>query len=454
MKSISNDKIIEKNKNYIWHPFTQMGDYMQSDPLIIERGDGIKLIDIDGNSYYDGVSSLWVNIHGHRVSQIDDAIRMQLDTIAHSTLLGQANIPAILLAEKLVGLTPDNLTKVFYSDSGSEAVEIGLKIAYQYWKLKGAPERRSFAAMTNAYHGDTIGATSVGGMDLFHSVYKDLLFPTHQIPYPDKYRFNGTESECANYCISKLAQLLNSKGNEIAGLIVEPLVQGAAGMIMMPAGFMKDVERLCREFGVLLLADEVATGFGRTGKMFACDHEGIEPDIMMIAKGITGGYLPLAATLTSETIYSAFLGDYSEKKTFFHGHSYTGNQLGCAAALANIALFEVNNLVSEVSRKSMRIRQQLETLNDLSHVGDVRCKGLMAGIELVKNKKTKEPYAWEDQIGTKVCDHSRKLGMILRPLGNVVVFMPPLASTDVELEEMMTILRKAIVSGTRGESDQ
>ncbi len=437
-------KLREKNKQYIWHPFTQMKDYLESEPIIIKQGEGITLIDVDGNRFYDGVSSIWLNVHGHNNGEINQAIIEQLKKISHSTLLGQANVPSILLAEKIINITPNNLTKVFYSDSGSEAVEIGLKIAYQYWNLKGQDKKKSFIAMTNAYHGDTIGATSVGGMDLFHATYRELLFKTYRSSYPDIYRFDGSEEECCTDCLNKLEELIKSKHEEIAGLIVEPIVQGAAGMIMMPNGFMKQLESICKSHNILLLADEVATGFGRTGKMFACDHENIKPDIMMVAKGLTGGYLPLAATLTTEEIYSAFLGDYSEQKTFFHGHSYTGNQLGCAAAIANINLFEKNNLIDTLLEKSLLISKLLNGLNHHPHVGDVRITGMMTGIELVKNKASKQPYRWEEKMGIKVCDESKNLGMIIRPLGNVVVFMPPLVSTNEELADMISILITAI----------
>ena len=417
--------LAEIDKSCIWHPFTQMKDYAQSDPIIISQGEGIKLIDTKGREYYDGVSSLWVNVHGHRVPEIDAAIINQLARIGHSTLLGLANEPSIHLAEKLVRITPEKLKKVFYSDSGSEAVEIGLKIAYQYWHLKGDHKRKKFISMTNAYHGDTIGSTSVGGMDLFHATYKDLLFEKITVPYPFPYRYCGSSVQCAEHTINSLKNVLETRHQEIIGLILEPMVQGAAGMVVMPEGVLTKVAELCRGFEILFLTDEVATGFGRTGKMFACEHEDIQPDIMMLAKGLTGGYLPLAATLTSNEVYSAFLGDYEEKKTFFHGHTYTGNQLACSAALANLDLFEKTDLIQKVQEKSLFLASLLEPFNELPHVGDIRNKGFMTGIELVKDKKTKEPYPWEEKIGVQVCDRCRDLGMIIRPLGNVIVFMPP-----------------------------
>lgn len=439
--------IAELDKQYVWHPFTQMQDYVASDPVVIASGSGVKLVDTHGRSYYDGVSSLWLNVHGHCVPEIDTAIREQLQQIAHSTMLGLANIPAALLAEKLVALTPPGLNHVFYSDSGSASVEIGLKMAYHYWRLKGECRTR-FINMTNAYHGDTIGAVSVGGIDLFHETYRDLLFPTVEVPYPHPYRFEGSSDECVKHCLQALDDALAEHGPDIIGLIVEPLVQGAAGMIVMPDGFLKALEQRCRQHGILLLTDEVATGFGRTGRMFACEHEDVRPDILMTAKGLTGGYLPLAATVASDAVYETFLGAYDEQKTFFHGHSYTGNQLCCAAALANVQLFENGDLLNRINANHSVIQEGLAAISDCGHVGDVRNRSYMTGIELVVDRNTKEAYDWQQQIGVRVCDRSRELGMIIRPLGNVIVFMPPLASTTDELSDMLCILRQAIVDAT------
>ena len=441
--TLAHDDIAALDKRCVWHPFTQMQDWTAGDPVIIERAQGVRLVDIRGDEYYDGVSSLWLNIHGHRVPEIDAAIRDQLDRVAHSTLLGLANIPSARLAAKLAELTPAGLDHVFYSDSGSESVEVALKMAYQYWRLLGQ-ERSRFIKMTNAYHGDTIGAVSAGGIDLFHSTYRDLLFPTFEVPYPYPYRFDGSVDDCVAHCLAALDDILTDHAADVAGLIVEPLVQGAAGMIMMPDGFLKALEQRCRDSGVLLITDEVATGFGRTGRMFACDHEDVCPDIMTLAKGLTGGYLPLAATVTSEAIFEVFLGEYTEQKTFFHGHSYTGNQLCCAAALASLELFETSDLLARVNENHATIRQVLAEIAECEHVGEVRNRGFMTGIELVRDRSTREPYAWQEQIGVKVCDRSRELGMIVRPLGHVVIFMPPLASTAAELQEMLSILHRSI----------
>lgn len=437
-------ELAAKDKRYVWHPFTQMQDWEQSDPLIVARGEGFKLIDVQGRAYYDGVSSLWVNVHGHHVPELDQAIRDQLDRIAHSTLLGLANVPSILLAEQLVTLAPRRLRHVFYSDTGSAAVEIALKMAYQYWRHRGQPQRRFFVKMQEAYHGDTIGSVSVGGMDLFHAAFRDLLFPTITAPYPYPYRFAGSAAACADECARRLEAILAERHREIIGLILEPLVQGAAGMICMPPGFLKRCEELCRRYGVLLLTDEVAVGFGRTGRMFACEHEDVQPDLLMTAKGLTAGYLPLAATLASHEIYEAFLGDYSELKTFYHGHTYTGNPLGCAVALANIRLYRERRLLDKVARDAEWLLARLRRLEALPHVGEVRGRGLMFGIELVQDQATKEPFPPAARAGARICERTRELGMILRPLGNVVVFMPPLAAPAADLCAMADILETAL----------
>jgi adenosylmethionine-8-amino-7-oxononanoate transaminase len=449
--SLTYEQLSQKNKQYVWHPFTQMKDYLEDNPLIIERGEGRKLYDVQGNAYWDGVSSIWLNVHGHRVQELDDAIQEQLGKIAHSTLLGMANVPAILLAEKVVHLMPKGLTKVFYSDSGATAVEIAIKMALQYWKHKGKKEKYKFVTMKEAYHGDTIGAVSVGAIDLYHETFRPLLFPSIKLPYPYTYRSPYRGEEIVQKHLEEMERLLKEQSHEIAAVVVEPIVQGASGIIVMPEGYLKGLRELCTKYGVLLIADEVATGFGRTGKMFACEHEGVTPDILTAGKGLTGGYLPVAITVATDEIYNAFLGDYEEQKTFFHGHSYTGNPLGCAVALANLDLFESTNLVQEVEHKSEYIAQRLSAFYDLKHVGDIRQKGFMVGIELVKDRETKEPFSWKERIGVRSCQRARELGMLLRPLGNVVVFMPPLASTIEELDEMLTILYRAIEETTEGE---
>ncbi|WP_051541140.1 adenosylmethionine--8-amino-7-oxononanoate transaminase [Caldalkalibacillus mannanilyticus] len=428
----------------MWLPFTQMKDYNQN-PLIIESAEGIKVKDTEGKEYYDGFSSVWLNPHGHRKAELDQAIRQQLEMIAHSTLLGMTNIPATELAEKLVHLTPEGLTRVFYSDSGATSVEIALKMAFQYWYNKGNRSKKKFVTMKNGYHGDTIGAVSVGALDIFHKVYQPLLFDSFKVPYPYPYRHpSGDPETCREECLAELQQVLEQHHEEIAALIVEPMIQGAGGMIVMPSGFLKGVERLCRQYNVLFITDEVATGFGRTGEMFAVNHEGVIPDIMTMGKMLTGGYLPVAATVTTEEIYQAFYADYTELKTFFHGHSYTGNQLGCAVALANLELYEKEKLIPQVQEKSTFVSTLLEEFQQLEHIGNIRQIGLMVGLELVQNKESKEPFEWAKRMGYHTSLKMRELGMLTRPMGDTLVFMPPLASTESELEAMLAIMKQAI----------
>ena len=447
----NHQQLIEKSKRHLWLPFTQMKDY-DANPLIIESGEGIKLKDTEGKEYYDGFSSVWLNVHGHRKQELDEAIRCQLDKIAHSTLLGMTNIPATELAERLVQIAPQGLNRVFYSDSGAASVEIALKIAFQYWRNLGIQGKQKFVTMRNGYHGDTIGAISVGSIDIFHQVYQPLLFDSYKVSFPYVYRHpSGDANICRDECLVELEGLLKENHQEIAALIMEPMVQGAGGMIVMPSGYLKGLQQLCKKYDVLLIADEVATGFGRTGEMFACNHEEVTPDIMTAGKGITGGYLPVAITMTTEKIYQAFYDDYTELKTFFHGHSYTGNQLGCAVALANLDLFESEEIVSNVQRKSVLVNRELQSFYELKHVGDIRQVGLMAGIELVHDKNTKQPFEWADRTGFQVALKLRELGMLTRPMGDNVVFMPPLASSDQELIDMIALMRRAIELVTEGE---
>ncbi|PRX35577.1 adenosylmethionine-8-amino-7-oxononanoate aminotransferase [Orenia metallireducens] len=444
--------LLEKNKKYVWQPFTQMKEWVENEQLIIERGEGVKLYDTEGNSYYDGVSSIWLNVHGHQKKELNDAIKEQLEKISHTTMLGLANVPATELAEKLVQITPGGLNKVFYSDSGSTAVEIGLKMAFQYWQQidEDCGSKDKFITLKNAYHGDTVGSVSVGGVDLFHKIYRPLLFDSLKAPSPYCYRcsFGEEEGKCNFSCIKELERMMKDHHREIAALVIEPLVQGAGGMITAPKGYLSKARELCDKYNILMLTDEVAVGFGRTGKMFACEHEGVSPDIMTVAKGISGGYLPISATLTTDEIYNAFYDDYASQKTFFHGHSFTGNPLAAAVSLANIDLFEKEEIIKKLQDKIKLAQNKLESFKELKHVGDIRQQGLMVGIELVKDKKSKEEYPWEQRKGVKVCMVAREKGMIIRPLGNVVVFMPPLCSTKEELTEMLEIIYESIVEVT------
>lgn len=457
------DKLAEIDKTKIWHPFTQMQEWEGEEITIISEGDGFYLKDVKGRTYIDGVSSLWCNVHGHRKKEIDEAVKDQLDKIAHSTFLGLSNVPAILLADQLIKIAPNGLTRVFYSDSGSESVEIALKMAYQYWQQKGRKEKNKFAKLSNAYHGDTLGSVSVGGIELFHELYKPLLFETFEIPTPYTYRWNavdftefmpnGDRKSFAAFVKKEslriLEEVLSAHEGEIAGLVMEPLMQGAAGMIVHPQGYLAEVRRLTQKYNILLILDEVATGFGRTGKMFACEHEDVTPDIMTVAKGLTGGYLPLAATLTTEEIYEAFLGDYSEYKTFFHGHTFTGNPLACRAALANLEIFEKEQTLEAMQPKIKWLAKRLESFWQLEHVGDIRQAGFMVGIELVKDRETREPYPLPLKMGGKVCQRVKEHGIWIRPLGNVVVLMPAPAMDQATLAKLLDGVEESIAYATR-----
>lgn len=438
-----------KDKQYIWHPFTQMKGWLEERQTVITDANGIILKDSEGNSYYDGVSSLWVNLHGHRRPEIDQAIIAQIGKVAHSTALGLANIPAADLAELLVKVTPKGLEKVFYSDDGSTAVEVALKMAFQYWKHKGKPKKEKFIALDSAYHGDTIGAVSVGGVDLFHRAFSSLLFTGYKVPSPSCYHCKLTlRDECQMQCLKVLEVVLEKHHEEIAGLIIEPMVQAAAGMLMAPAGYLKRVRELTSQYGVLLIADEVATGFGRTGRMFACDHECVSPDLLCLSKGITGGYLPLAATLTTQEIFDAFLGGLKEKKTFYHGHSYTANQLACAAGIASLKIFTTDHVLEAMQPKILLISECLQKIACLPHVGDARQRGMIVGIELMQDKEKYIPYAWEQTMGAAVCMKAREHGLFIRPVGDVVVFMPPLCSTEEEIKTMLAMIERSIIEVT------
>ena len=463
---------IEKDRKYIWHPFTQMRDWQTDDFPVIEKGDGCYLVDTEGRKYLDGVSSLWCNVHGHRVKELDRAIERQLKKISHTTVLWATHPTAIELAEKLIAIAPGNnarahsraglnlpyekgegsgedkqrLTRVFYSDSGSEAVEIALKMAFQYWAQKGHPEKKKFARLVNAYHGDTLGAVSVGGIDLFHQIYKPLLFDSIAIPSPYRYRWEtGSDPEkVKNESLNAMEEILKRHHEELAAFMMEPLMQGAAGMIDQPEGYISRARELTRKYNTLLIFDEVATGFGRTGMMFAAEHENVTPDIMTVAKGITGGYLPLAATLTTEEVYEAFLGRYEEFKTFFHGHTYTANPLACAVAIANLEIFEKQKTLEKLQPRIRLIKKRLEGFYKLECVGDIRQCGVMVGIELVRDKATRQTFEPQEKIGVRVIERARKKGAILRPLGPVIVLMPPLGMSERELNKLLDITYESI----------
>jgi adenosylmethionine---8-amino-7-oxononanoate aminotransferase len=410
------------DRNHVWHPFTQQQGWSEEEPLVIERGEGSYLFDVEGRRYLDGTAALWCNVHGHRHPAIDAAVREQLDRVAHTTMLGLTHPGATELAARLTEIAPAGLSRVFYSDSGSTAAEIALKIAFQYQQQRGESRRTKFVRLREAYHGDTIGSVSVGGIDLFHSTYRPLLFETHVAEPGDA---------------ADLERVLAAHGEEVAAVVVEPLVQGAAGILVQPEGYLRAARELCDRFGVLLVCDEVATGFGRTGTMFASEQEGVAPDLMCLAKGITGGYLPLAATLATEEIYEGFLGSYEEFKTFFHGHTYTGNPLACAAALANLDVFEQERTLERLQPKIALLEELLADVAAMDEVAEVRQKGFMVGLDLGNHDDAL-------RMGHRVTVEARRRGAFIRPLGNTVVLMPPLSISEEELRELVAIARGSI----------
>lgn len=414
-------ELVELDRTVLWHPFTQMADW---NPLVIARGEGNYLFDHDGRKYLDGVSSLWCNVHGHHHPRLDRALRDQLEKLAHSTFLGLTHEPGIRLAAALLEVVPRCLKRVFYSDSGSTAVEIALKQSFQYWQLRGRKAKQKFLRLGDAYHGDTLGAVSVGGIELFHRIFGPLL--THSIAIPSPAGSDGSAA------LQRLEDELSRRSYEIAAFIFEPLIQGAAGMLVHPPGFLKAAAELCRKHDVHLIVDEVATGFGRTGTMFACEQESVEPDFMCLAKGIAGGYLPLAATLATEDVYSAFLGSHSEMKHFFHGHTFTANPLACAVGIESLALLRESTLASSVAITPLVVAA-LQRISEHPRVKSVRRRGLMIGIEL-------EPIEG-GFAGREVCELARAHGVIIRNLGDVVVWMPPLSL----MEEDLILLERATV---------
>jgi adenosylmethionine-8-amino-7-oxononanoate aminotransferase len=415
---------IELDKRHVWHPFTQQRGWCEETQLVIVGGEGTDLVDADGRRYIDGVASLWCNVHGHRHPLIDAAIRDQLDRIAHSTMLGLTHSPGAELAARLSATAPPGLERVFYSESGSAAVEIALKMAFQYWRQRGEPRRTSFVTLTDAYHGDTLGAVSVGGIDLFCGAFGPLLFGSHRVEPGD---------------VERLECVLDFHAGEIAAVIVEPLVQGAAGIRLQPPGFLRAVRELTAARDVLLIADEVATGFGRTGTMFACEQERVAPELLCLGKGLTGGYLPLAATLATEEVYEGFLGEHEDYRTFFHGHTFTGNPLGCAAAIASLEAFEREATLLRLQPKIRLLGELLEPIAELAEVAEVRGRGFMVGIDLGEH----DPAL---RLGHRVTVEARARGAIVRPLGDTVVLMPPLAISLADLRRLVESVADSIVA--------
>jgi adenosylmethionine---8-amino-7-oxononanoate aminotransferase len=444
MSEPSKREIVALDHTHLWHPFTQMQEWLADEPLVIAAAEGNHLIDTDGRRYLDGVSSLWCNVHGHRHPAIDAAIRDQLGRVAHTTLLGLASPPAAMLAARLAAVAPTGLTRSFYSDAGATAVEIALKLALQYWRLRGE-ERPGFVALVEAYHGDTLGAMSVGFSETFHRFYQPLL-PVERVPPP--YVLERVEGHAAHdalvVALERLENTLRRTHGTIAAVVIEPLMQGAAGMWPQPVDYLHEVRALTRRYDTLLVCDEVATGFGRTGRLFACDHSGTTPDLLVLGKGLTGGYLPLAATLATEEIFRAFLGPYDGYSAFFHGHTFTGNALACAAALASLDLF-TPALLASLPEKSAALATALAThVRPLASVFEIRQRGLMVGIELMRDPERREAFAPAERIGHRVILAARRRGVVLRPLGDVLVLMPPLSITTEEITALVTVAAESI----------
>ncbi len=443
-------ELIKKDVQYVWHPDTQMKEYETESPIIIEKGKGIYVWDVEGNKYIDAIASWWVNTLGHSHPRLNKALCEQVEKIEHVLLAGFSHIPAIELAEELVKLTNNDLKKVFYSDNGSTATEVALKMAYQYCVQTGNPGKTKFVALEQSYHGDTLGAVSVGGVDIFSKVFKPLLFDIFQAKSPYCYRCPlGLDNKtCSIECINSVEEIFEKHHQEIAAMIVEPLVQGACGMRMYPAEYLKKLRALCDKYEIILIDDEVAMGFGRTGKMFAYEHAQITPDIVCLAKGITAGYLPLAVTMTTEKIFNAFYDDYEKYKAFYHGHSFTGNPLAASIALENLKIFKEENIIDRLQPKIEHFQKELDRLKELKHVGDVRYTGMVAAVELVKNKESKETFDSSLRIGKKVYKEALKLGAILRPLGHIIYFIPPYVITDEEIIALVEIAYKSIKTAT------
>jgi len=449
------NNLVKKDLKYIWHPYTQMKDCKKMPPLLIKRAKGIKLYDNNGNFYYDTISSWWCNIHGHNHPKIKCAIKKQLNSLEHVLFAGFTHETAVLLAERLVSLVPKGLNKVFFSDNGSTAVETALKMSFQYWKNIGMPRKKKFVSLDYSYHGDTIGAMSVSAVGLFNKMFSPLFFDSIKVPSPYCYRcpIGKEKASCSIDCVRPLGDIIKKKNSTIAALILEPIVMAAGGMIIYPKEYLKKASEIAKKYNVHLILDEVATGFGRTGKMFACEHAGVKPDFMCLSKGITSGYLALGATLTTNKIYNAFYDDYEKKKTFYHGHTFTANPIAVSAALANLQIFEEENMLVKTKEKISLFHNYLENFRKLDFVGDVRYIGMIGALELVKDKKTKEIFDFKERIGLKIYKEGLKENIILRPLGNIIYLYLPLATSK---KELLTILKKTfkIIQGLNKAGDR
>ncbi|UHA58733.1 adenosylmethionine--8-amino-7-oxononanoate transaminase [Metabacillus litoralis] len=446
---MNSSNLQKRDVNHIWHPCSQMKDYEEFPPIVIKKGDGIYLYDENGKQYMDAVSSWWVNLFGHSNQRISQALSQQAFELEHVIFANFTHEPAILLAEKLVKYTPKGLNKVFFADNGSSAIEVALKMSFQYHMQKNKPNKKRFLSLTDAYHGETLGALSVGGVSLYNEVFQPLLLNTVRAQGPDCYRcpFNQTPNHCDTPCISFVEEQLEKHAEEITAIIIEPLIQAAAGMKMYPPSYLKKLKELCLQYDVHLIADEVAVGFGRTGTLFACEQAGITPDFMCLSKGLTGGYLPLSVVMTTDDVYEAFYDDYASMKAFLHSHSYTGNPLACRVALEVLNIFEEENIIKENQVKSIYMREKAsQEFSDLPYVGEYRQIGMVGAIELVRDKETKEPFPSKERVGYQIYRIALEKGLLLRPLGNVLYFMPPYVIEKEEIDKMIQVASDSIQS--------
>jgi len=445
-------EIIRLDRNHIWHPCTQQKDHEALPPIPIARGEGVYLIDVDGNRYIDGVSSWWVNLFGHNHPRLNRALTEQASRIAHHIFAGFTHEPAVELARRLCALAPPGLSKVFFADNGSSAVEVALKMSFQYWQQSGQPEKTRFVSISEAYHGETLGALSVGGCDLYREVYRPILLEGFRAQGPDCFRcpYGLRRSSCDAECFEHLEQLLTREQQRTAAVIIEPLIQGAAGMRIYPPVYLKKLRELCDACSVHYIADEIAVGFGRTGRMFANEHAGVTPDLLCLSKGITGGYLPLSVTLATDAIYEAFYDDYAAQKAFLHSHSYTGNPLACAVAVEVLKIFEEERILEALIPKMAMLDEQVTRFEALPHVGEFRRCGMVAAVEMVADKRGMVPYRWQERRGLEVYRKALAKGALLRPLGNVIYFMPPLTIGADELSTLLDTAWEAIAEVTSG----
>lgn len=447
---MKNQDIIDRDLSVLWHPCTQMKDHEQLPMVPIKSASGVFLEDFEGNRYLDAISSWWVNLFGHANPVINEAVKSQVDNLEHVLLAGFTHEPVIQLSEQLVEITPKGLNKCFYADNGSSAVEVALKMSFHYWLNKGKQKKRTFLSLENSYHGETIGALSVGDVALYKETYEPLLMKSISAPSPDAYlkEAGETSSQFAERQLEKLEEILTSRADEICAVIIEPLVQCAGYMRMYDELYLKKLRKACDDYGVHLIADEIAVGFGRTGTMFACEQAGISPDYICLSKGLTGGYLPLSVVLTTDDVYEAFYDDYESMRAFLHSHSYTGNPLGCAAALATLKIFRNDNVIARNQNLIKKMASAIEPFKDHPHVSDVRQCGMIAAVEMAKEPKIKKAYPWQERRGLRVYKHALSQGVLLRPLGNVIYFMPPYVITEEQIETMVDVARQGIDTAT------